>query len=153
MKKIIYTRPDGGLSVVTPARNTLGETLTTDEEIEQRAWDALPADAINPQFVDPAVIPTDRTYRDAWRHDAGNTVTHDMAKCRAIHRENLRLLRKPKFEKLDAEFMKALEINDTASMAVISAKRQALRDAPQYQGIDVAQTPDDLKAMIPSALE
>jgi len=68
MRKIIFTRPDGGLSVVHPSRNTIGETLTTDAEIEQRAWNKLPTDAINPKFVNASDIPTDRTFRDAWEY-------------------------------------------------------------------------------------
>jgi len=154
IRKIIYTRPDGGLSVVHPVRNTIGEVDgITDAEIEQRAWDKLPADAINPQFVDPAVIPTDRTYRDAWQHDVGNTVTHHMGKARAQHREKIRALRKPKFEKFDADYMKALEDNDTATMATIKNKRQQLRDAPQHPAIDAATTIEELKAAIPPILQ
>ena len=68
MRKILFTNTDGSLSVVHPTRNTIGETLTTDAEIEQRAWDKLPVDAINPVFVDESVIPTDRTFRNAWEY-------------------------------------------------------------------------------------
>ena len=68
MKKIIYTNSDGILCVVHPCRNTIGETLTTDLEIEQRALDKLPVDAINPMFVDESAIPTDRTFRNAWEY-------------------------------------------------------------------------------------
>ena len=149
MRKIIYTRPDGGVSVAHPVRNTIGETLTTDAEIEQRAWNALPAYAINPQFVE--TVPTDRTFRDAWK--AGATgIEHDMPKAREIHKERLRSVRKPLLEALDAEYMHADEVGDSAKKSEIAAKKQALRDATKAAEIDAAATPEELKAAIPAAL-
>jgi hypothetical protein len=68
MRKIVYTNSSGILCVVHPVRNTIGETLTTDAEIEQRAWNKLPTDAINPKFVNASDIPTDRTFRSAWEY-------------------------------------------------------------------------------------
>ena len=70
MRKIVYTNSSGILCVVHPVRNTIGETLTTDAEIEQRAWNKLPTDAINPKFVNASDIPTDRTFRNAWEYIA-----------------------------------------------------------------------------------
>ena len=81
MKKIIYTNSDGSLAVVHPIRNTIGETLTMDAEIEQRAWDALPKDAINPVFVDESVILEDRTFRDSWEH-GGNSIIVNIEKAK-----------------------------------------------------------------------
>lgn len=151
MRKIIYTKPDGGIAVVHPVRNTKGETLTTDAEIEQRAWDRLPPEAINPQWVDESAIPTDRTFRNAWK--AGNgCVDHHMAKCRELHKEKLRQLRAPKLAALDVEYMQADEIGDATKKAQIAAKKRALRDVTKDPAIDAAQTPEELKSVIPSAL-
>ena len=152
MRKIIYMRPDGGLSVVHPVRNThpVPESIT-DAEIEQRAWDKLPADAINPVFVDPSEIPSDRTFRNAWKQNAGK-VEHDMAKCRDLWRAHLRVLRKPKLEALDAEYMRADEIGDTGLKAQIAAQKQVLRDVTVDPAIDAAQTPQALKQFLPAVL-
>ena len=68
----------------------------------------------------------------------------DMAKAREIHKNNIRIARKPKLAELDVEFQKALETG--ASTTDIVAKKQALRDAPADSGIAAASDTDALKA-------
>lgn len=142
MRKIVYTRPDGGLSVVHPVRNTLGETLTIDAEIEQRAWDRLPDDAINPQYVDADTIPTDRTFRNAWKAEAGN-VAVDMGKAKDLTKDRLRNERKPLLEAQDVAFQRALETG--ASTAAIVSEKQRLRDITKK--VDALTSLDELKAL------
>lgn len=78
MRAIIYTRTDGGLSVVRPTISRSDPPGFTEAKAEQRAWNRLPQDAINPQFIDPATLPADRSVRNAWRQ-SGATVTIDPA--------------------------------------------------------------------------
>ena len=68
----------------------------------------------------------------------------DMAKAREIHKDKIRLARKPLLEALDVEFQKALETG--ASTTDIVAKKNALRDAPADSGITSASDADALKA-------
>ena len=68
----------------------------------------------------------------------------DMAKAREIHKDKIRLARKPLLAALDVEFQKALETG--ASTTAIVAKKQALRDAPADSGITSASDTDALKA-------
>ena len=68
----------------------------------------------------------------------------DMAKAKEIHKEKIRIARKPKLEELDIEFQKALETG--ASTTDIVSKKQALRDAPADSAIDAATTDAQLKA-------
>ena len=96
MRRIIYERPNGGISIVHPIRNTVGETLTTDAEIEQRAWDKLPATAIAPRYIDASEIPADRTFRDAWKAD----FSIDLDKAKAIHTKRLQGIEKAKLPNL-----------------------------------------------------
>jgi len=77
VRKIIYTSPDGGVSVVHPVLNTLGDEGMTEAQAEQRAWDRLPVEAIDPQFVDAAAVPTDRSKRRAWRRSGGSVFVDD----------------------------------------------------------------------------
>ena len=68
----------------------------------------------------------------------------DMAKAKEIHKNNIREARTDKFNELDVEFTKALEIgSDTTE---IKNKKQALRDAPADSAINSANTTDELKA-------
>tara|TARA_R100000278_G_C5474686_1_gene165842 strand:- start:37 stop:297 length:261 start_codon:yes stop_codon:yes gene_type:complete len=68
----------------------------------------------------------------------------DMAKAREIHKNKIRLARKPLLEALDIEFQKAQETG--ASTTDIVAKKNALRDAPADSGIAAASDTDALKA-------
>ena len=139
MRKIVFTRPDGGLSVLHPVWNSAGETLTTAEEIERRAWNKLPTDAINPHFVDEADVPSDRAFRNAWTHD----LTVDFPKAQAITKERLRLERKPLLEAQDVLFQRALETGKDATAIV--KEKQRLRDVTKL--VDAATTLDALKNM------
>jgi len=67
-----------------------------------------------------------------------------MAKAKEIHKENIRVARKPKLEELDIEFQKAQETS--ASTSAIVAKKTALRDAPADSAIASASDTDALKA-------
>lgn len=153
MRKIIYTRPDGGMSVVHPVINTHPQReQITEAEAEQRAWNKLPKDAINPRWADASEIPQDRTFRNAWE-DNGR-VNVNMPKAREIHKSRLRELRKPKLEALDVEYMRALErAAPSSEMDAIATKKQALRDVTIYPLIDSAATPADLEAAIPEILK
>lgn len=103
----------------------------------------LPKTASDVRIVEDADIPTDRTFRNAWRPD----FTIDMQKAREVVRSRIRHARTPILEALDKDYMRALEAGDTARCLEIVAKKQALRDAPANPAIEAAQTPDELKAL------
>ena len=151
MTKIIYTRPDGGLSVVTPVINTIPvREQITEAQAEQRAWDKLSKDALNPRWADAGEIPSDRTFRNAWE-DTGR-VQVNMPKARELHKAKLRDIRKPKMEALDVAYMRADELGDTAAKQIIAVQKQALRDVTADPAIEAAMTPKELKAVMPKAL-
>ena len=153
MRKIIFTRPDGGVSVVVPAINTIPDLENiTEAEAEKRAWNKLPANAINPRFVTDADIPTDRTFRNAWK-DGGVKIEVDMPKAREIHKNKLRDMRAPKLSKLDVDYMRADEEGNTALKVKIATQKRALRDVTADPQIASAKTPDELKTVIPKILE
>ena len=136
-KRFIYTRDDGGISIVAPADNC---ELT----LEQIKAKDCPSDK-TVYTVDKSVIPEDRNFRDAWTYTEkiiGFGI--DMAKAKEIHKTNIRTARAPKLAELDVEFQKALETG--ASTTDIVAKKQALRDAPADSGIAAASDADALKA-------
>lgn len=152
MKKIIYTLPDGGVAVVHPVINTFGEAEGfTEENAIHRALAKLPEGAIDPAVVDESEIPKDRSFRGAWvRSHSG--IAHDMDMARAIHLDRLRKSRKPKLEALDVESLRAIEAGDFLASSDVMAQKQALRDITKDPRIAEAQTPDELKLVIPEAL-
>tara|TARA_B100000085_G_C18239725_1_gene389426 strand:+ start:122 stop:553 length:432 start_codon:yes stop_codon:yes gene_type:complete len=130
MSKIIYTNPDGTVSIIIPVGNV-------NDSIKD-----VP-DGLSYEIVEDSVIPTDRAFRNAWKQN-NKTIETDMAKAREIHKTNIRNARIPKLAELDIEFQKALETS--ASTTDIVSKKQALRDAPADSAIASADTEAKLKA-------
>lgn len=151
MRHIVYALPGSDtVWIARPIRNTHPpEDHLTEAEIEQRAWDRLPADAIEPRFVDEAEVPVDRTFRDAWKPD----LTVDMDKARAIHKDRMRAGRAPLMAALDVEYQRADERGDAEAKTAVAKRKQALRDVTADPAIAKARTPDDLKAVWPTALD
>lgn len=80
-------------------------------------------------------------------------ITVNMTKAREIKKDMIRADRAPLLAALDVEYMRAVETGDTVKQAEIAAKKQALRDATKDAAIASAQTPDQLKAVVPEALQ
>lgn len=78
-------------------------------------------------------------------------ITVNMNKAKEIKKNLIRLERKTLLEKLDVEFMKAVELGNTALQSEIAIKKQALRDATTDPVIINAQTPEELKDARPAA--
>jgi hypothetical protein len=71
-------------------------------------------------------------------------------KAKAIWKDKWREARKPLLASLDIEFMKAVELADTAKQAEIAIQKQALRDVTQTE--IAGNTPEEIKAVWPSVL-
>jgi hypothetical protein len=148
MKTIVYTRPDGGCSVVHPAPAARRAKETEAAFVERIRQKDVPKDATDVRIIDKSEVPTDRTFRNAWRGD----LTVDMPKAREIHRDHLRQMRAPLLAALDVEYDKADERGDLIAKQEIAARKQALRDVTADPAIEAARTPEELKAAIPEAL-
>lgn len=79
MDRIIYTRPDGGMSVVTP-----GQGISIDAVLAKD----IPSDATDVTVVDEGNLPSTRTFRNAWQQ-SGAAVNVDMPLARDIHAERM----------------------------------------------------------------
>jgi hypothetical protein len=76
----------------------------------------------------------------------------NMHKAREIHKTRLREMRAPLLAELDIQFMRAVETGNTTLQAEIAAKKQALRDVTADSRITEAETPEELKVVIPEVL-
>jgi hypothetical protein len=132
MKKLIFTRPDGGISVVIPNSKEKIERILgklTDEQYKAHIKSSIPKDATNIREVDDADIPASREFRDAWVDvTAEPKIDICCKKARDIQLTKLRSDRNKKLEKLDKDFLLALEKDDAANIAEVKQKKQALRD-------------------------
>jgi len=103
--------------------------------------------------VDATAItaPTERIFREAWQLN-GAIIEVDMDQARDIWRDKIRLVRTPVLDKLDADYMKALETGDTTLQQSIASQKQELRDATSDPAIQTASTPEELQAVQPAGL-
>ncbi len=146
MKHLIKYK-DGSIGIMT---TVLDETKPENEFLKLSQEDQDKIHSHRP--MDESEMPSDRYFRNAWIHHE-DKIHIDIEKCRNIHRDNLRELRRPKLEALDLEFMRASEKNDEPKKNEIISKKQELRDITMHQSILNASTPDELKAFMPEILK
>jgi protein-tyrosine-phosphatase len=58
-------------------------------------------------------------------------IKFNVDKAKEIQKDQMRAARKPLLEKLDVDYIVALERGDTAKVAEVAAEKQALRDVTQ----------------------
>lgn len=136
MSKIIFTNSDGGVSVVHPT----GEVPINELPAKLGLTDY--------EIVDDDVIPTDRTFRNAWVK-SGATVSEDLAKCKEIAHGTRRAKREEEFKPHDELISKQIPGADTdaaeASRAAIRTKYATMQTA-----IDAATTTAEIKTALDS---
>ena len=134
-KCIIYTNDAGEVSVIIPAPDS---GLT----IEQIAAKDVPGGVFF-DVVDTDDIPTDRTFRNAWRKQ-GRTIAEDLAASKPIAHEKRRVARD--------EEMRPLDIRSTIPSQATAAEeaRGALRTkyAQLQVAIDDAADVDALRGFV-----
>jgi hypothetical protein len=141
MKRIVFDNPETGIaSVIIPAPGV----DINEEHARLTARGVLPVDA---EIVDTADVPTDRTFRNAWKHDkttAPQKVMVDMPMAKEVAHARRRTKRAEEFAPLD------VQATIPAEATAAETKRQAVRDrhAQIQTDIDAASTPDELKAII-----
>ena len=139
MKRLIFE--SGGLvRVVTPVNGV---------ELERVAEVSVPL-GVDWRVIDVDELP-DRVYWGAWSLSGGGVVV-DMVKARGIHRDSLRVLRKPLLDAADVDYLKAVEVGDSVAVAAVVARKQALRDVTKHESIESAQAPEELKLAVPDVL-
>jgi hypothetical protein len=113
-------------------------TPTGDLSIEEVAKKDVPA-GVAYTIVNDEDVPSDRTFRNAWKHD----LTVDFPKAQALTKDRLRHDRTPLLEAQDVLFQRALETGQNATAIV--KEKQRLRDVTKL--VDTATTLDALKNM------
>jgi len=115
MKVIIYPQENGELAIVYPIdRNNLEENVSkfVPEKTPYSILDNLNIDSY---------------FRSAYEYKNGE-VFLNLEKAKDVQKNKWREARKKRFEKLDLQFMLALEKGDSELQKLISNKKQELRD-------------------------
>ncbi len=134
-KRIIYKNTSGGVSVIIPATDS---GLT----VEEIAAKDVPT-GVAYEIIDTSDLPSDRTFRNAWRKK-GRNVSEDVTAAKAIAHEKRRAMRDEEMIPLDVE----------ATIPILSkkaeAKRQKVRDknAALQERIDSAADVGELKKLM-----
>ena len=110
---ITYPQPNGQVAVVIPAGDVNSAFKDVPEGAEYKIVDS---------------VDIDNDYFNAYEFDAVLGAKVNIEKAKAIHLDKFRSARAPKLDKLDIDFMKAVEANDEEKKAEIVAAKQALRD-------------------------
>lgn len=143
-KRVVYQGDDGIAKVVVPSPSFLasGRPLS---DLKGR-----PKDGRTEMEVDESEIDSDRTFRNSWELDetksSGRPTKVNMDKAKPIAQERVRQARKPKLEKMDADWFRAQEQGDSTKANEVANKKQTLRDATEDTRITGAATPEELKA-------
>lgn len=150
MKVRIFQKDDGGVAIIHAAPKSRRKDETEEQWLARVFTKATPEGAVFVD-VDKSEIPSERTFRNAWIKN-GKSITVDMPKAKEIQIERWRIARKPLLEKLDVEYMIALEQENGVRMSEIKAKKQALRDVTKTDLSKIA-TPEELKTVWPEILQ
>lgn len=144
MKKIIYENA-AGVSIITPCEEARLKGETDDEFAARIGQKDAPA-GVPVQIVDESAIPSDRTFRQAWKAGVVK-VEHDIPKCKVIAHEKRRAMRAAELAPLDDIIAKQIPGNNPQQVEV---QRQVIRDkyAAVQTAIDAAQDVETIKAAL-----
>ena len=120
---ITYPQPNGQVAIVIPTGDVNDAIKDVPEGVEYKIVES---------------VDIDNDYFNSYEFDAELGAKVNIEKAKAIHLDKFRAARSPKLQKLDIDFMKAVEANDEVKKAEIVAAKQALRD------VTLTPLPDDL---------
>jgi len=131
MKKIIFTRRNGEVTIVIPNTKEKVEEMLgplTEEAYEDHVRkQSIPVDAIKVREIDNEDIPANREFRDAWCDTTElSRIDIDCSKARDMKLEKMRFERNELLEEQDKKFMIAIEKEE--DLTSIKAEKQRLRD-------------------------
>ncbi|MCW5615887.1 MAG: hypothetical protein KIT32_12270 [Rhodocyclaceae bacterium] len=162
--KVVYTQANGTLAVIIPANKFVAEIQAAAQKLGEPLTDAQLAvmacgkalaqasDGTDPLICDEADIPTDRTFRNAWKRAGTTPVVVDMPTALEIAKNNIRVERAPLLAVQDVAFTKAQGAKNRAAADAAEAKRQALRDATADSRLTAAADPSSLKTAMEAVI-
>jgi hypothetical protein len=134
MPFIIYPQADNKLAVIIPTGDYQDAIKDVPAGVEYAVVDDL-ADL-------------DNEYFDAFEYqDLG--ISCNIEKAKQIHLNKFREVRAPLLQKLDVDYMKAIEVEDSVAASAIAVKKQELRDVTK---IELPSTLPEIKETWPDIL-
>ena len=115
---ITYPQPNGQVAVVIPTGDVNDAIKDVPAGVEYKIVES---------------VDIDNDYFNAYEFDAELGAKVNIEKAKSIHLDKFRAARTPLIEKLDIDFMRAVESNNTDLQKEIAAKKQALRDVTKTE--------------------
>jgi len=137
MSFITYPQSSGQVAVVSP---------NSELPISQVIAGSIPENTPY-KIVDSLDI--ENEYFNAYEFHPEQGVKVNIDKAKAIHRDKFRDARKPLLSKLDVDYMKAIEVEDSVAASAIAVKKQELRDVTK---IELPSTLPEIKETWPDIL-
>jgi hypothetical protein len=135
MPFIIYPQADNKLAVIIPAGKYQDAIKDVPPDTEYAVVDDLGS--------------LDNDYFNAFEY-ANLGIVCNIDKAKAIHLDKFRVARLPLLQKLDVDYMKAIEVEDHEAAAAIALKKQELRDVTK---IPLPNTLPEIKSTWPDILK
>lgn len=158
MKIIIYTNDDGWISTVAPCYPTGLSSSQQDEFLQfvkNKDVPPLSDGSTRQSYVkdnESDEIKQMGLFFESWRINSSGNVIWDKNAANELKKNQFRDLRKPLLEKLDVDFMRALEDGNTSLVSTIAAKKKELRDITDID-LSAYDTPQKLKDFMPEILK
>jgi hypothetical protein len=139
MKFIVYAQENNQIAVASVIEEL-------QEVIEDIVYKIV---SLNAPYKIVESLDVDNTFFNAYEFDQSTGAIINMEKAKEIWKNKFRETRKPILEKLDVEYMRALENNDTEKQQEIASRKQQLRDVT---AVELPDNLEDLKNTWPSIL-
>ena len=152
--RVVYEDEKGNCRVIVPAEDYQRQGETEEEALERLLKAALPipVNGIVALIVPSEKIPTDFTFRDAWRFgDLEEPVKFDLEVCKRIHRERLKKAIEKKLAQLSDELERAIE-DDHLPRQVAAKRTKKIMRTMHEMDLSHCKTPDDVKKTVPKEL-
>lgn len=110
---ITYPQPNGQVAVVIPTGDVSSAIKDVPKDTPYKIVDSLNID---------------NDYFNSYEFDENEGAKVNLEKAKELHKDKWRSARSPKLQKLDIDFMKAVEAGDSEKQSEIASQKQALRD-------------------------
>ena len=131
---ITYPQPNGQVAVVIPTGDVSAAIKDVPAGVEYKIVES---------------VDIDDTFFNAYEFDQETGAKINISKAKEVWLERYRRARTPLLEKLDVDFMRAVESGNTILQQEIASKKQALRDVTKTE---LPNTLEEIKATWPEIL-
>ena len=157
MKIFIFTQDDGLMAIGTPFYQ---EEMTEEEknifliDAIKKAVPRKPDGSLRKFFIkeQSELLPANYLTAAWLINESDGSIYFDRFKALELKKKEFRYLRKPFLEKLDVDFIKALEIGDLVAISTIVNKKQVFRDITDID-MSIYDTPQKLHEFIPDVFK